>query len=96
MNYYLGVMLLWLLVQTGLATGLKYWSDRRDFMVKSWYVHPVAKEYGDLSGEVGTPKMYLNPSCPNSVKIHSLVLQDFDRFETAQERHHYSILGLMS
>ncbi|XP_038049880.1 probable phospholipid-transporting ATPase IF isoform X2 [Patiria miniata] len=48
MNKYLVAMLIWLIVQTGLATGLKYWTDRRDFMVKSWYVRPVAEAYGDL------------------------------------------------
>ena len=57
MNKYLVAMLVWLLVQTGLATGLKYWTDRRDFMVKSWYVHPVAEAKGDLSGSVSTGRV---------------------------------------
>ncbi|XP_022095115.1 probable phospholipid-transporting ATPase IF isoform X2 [Acanthaster planci] len=50
MNKYLVAMLVWLLVQTSIVTGLKFWTDRRDFMVNSWYVHPVAEALGDLSG----------------------------------------------
>ncbi|XP_033637661.1 probable phospholipid-transporting ATPase IF isoform X2 [Asterias rubens] len=49
MNKYLVAMLVWLLVQTSIATGLKFWIDRQPFMEKSWYVQPVAVSYGDLT-----------------------------------------------
>ena len=52
MNKYLVFMLAWLLAQTGIATGLKFWSDRRPFMAKSWYVRPVEELNNDLSGSV--------------------------------------------
>ncbi|XP_072034886.1 phospholipid-transporting ATPase IF-like isoform X2 [Amphiura filiformis] len=53
MNYYLIVMLIWLLFQTSLSTGLKYWSDKQSNAVNAWYYRPVAEFKGDYNINFG-------------------------------------------
>ena len=52
MNYYLIGMLSWLLIQTSVSTGLKYWSDNRSRALNAWYYRPVAEYKGDYNVDV--------------------------------------------
>lgn len=53
MNKYLVAMLIYLVAQTVIATGLKYYFNNRSMTPLSWYFYPSAVERGDYSGSVG-------------------------------------------